>query len=137
MAPGPAGPARASRSSACASASWTRPNRSSRSSESLGSAELHRRADRAVAALAECRAGPRDCGVNRLEDKWAACKNYDISQAIRPGGSAARQGPEGHRPEAIAAMMLELQGRIATTSTSSPRSTWCRSTIRRARRIAG
>ena len=40
---------------------------------SLGSAELHRRADRAVAALAECRACPRDCGVNRLEDKWAAC----------------------------------------------------------------
>jgi putative pyruvate formate lyase activating enzyme len=120
---------------------------------SLGSAELHRRADRAVAALAECRACPRDCGVNRLEDKWAACKtgryalvssyfphfgeedclrgwrgsgtiffghcnlrcvfcqNYDISQAIRPGGSGARQGPEGHRPEAIAAMMLELQDR--------------------------
>ena len=112
---------------------------------SLGSAELHRRAERAVTALAECRACPRDCGVNRLEDKWAACKtgryalvssyfphfgeedclrgwrgsgtiffghcnlrcvfcqNYDISQAIRPGGS------EGHSPEAIAAMMLELQ----------------------------
>jgi putative pyruvate formate lyase activating enzyme len=41
---------------------------------SLGSAELHRRADRAIASLAECRACPRDCGVNRLEDKWAACK---------------------------------------------------------------
>jgi putative pyruvate formate lyase activating enzyme len=41
---------------------------------SLGSAELHRRAERAVASLAECRACPRDCGVNRLEDKWAACK---------------------------------------------------------------
>ena len=41
---------------------------------SLGSAELHRRADHAVAALSECRACPRDCGVNRLEDKWAACK---------------------------------------------------------------
>jgi putative pyruvate formate lyase activating enzyme len=90
--------------------------------------------------------------VNRLEDKWAACKtgryalvsyfphfgeedclrgwrgsgtiffghcnlrcvfcqNYDISQAIRPGGSAARQTPDGHRPEAIAAMMLDLQDR--------------------------
>ena len=114
---------------------------------SLGRNELHRRADRAVAALAECRACPRDCGVNRLEDKWAACKtgryalvsshfphfgeedclrgwrgsgtiffghcnlrcvfcqNYDISQAIRPGAS------EGQRPEAIAAMMLELQDR--------------------------
>jgi putative pyruvate formate lyase activating enzyme len=114
---------------------------------SIGSTELRRRADRAVAALAECRACPRDCGVNRLEDKWAACKtgryalvssyfphfgeedclrgwrgsgtiffghcnlrcvfcqNYDISQAIRPGG------PAGHRPEAIAGMMLELQDR--------------------------
>jgi putative pyruvate formate lyase activating enzyme len=122
---------------------------------SLSSAELHRRVDRAVTALAECRACPRDCGVNRLEDKWAACKtgryalvssyfphfgeedclrgwrgsgtiffghcnlrcifcqNYDISQAIRPGGSGggARPVPEGHRPEAIAAMMLELQDR--------------------------
>jgi putative pyruvate formate lyase activating enzyme len=120
---------------------------------SLGSAELHRRADGAVAGLAECRACPRDCGVNRLEDKWAACKtgryalvsswfphfgeedclrgwrgsgtiffghcnlrcvfcqNYDISQALRPGGSAGRPGPEGHRPDAIAAMMLDLQDR--------------------------
>ncbi len=40
----------------------------------LGSAELHRRAERAVAGLADCRACPRDCRVNRLEDKWAACK---------------------------------------------------------------
>ncbi len=112
----------------------------------LSSAELHRRADRAIASLAECRACPRDCGVNRLEDKWAACKtgryaivsshfphfgeedclrgwrgsgtiffghcnlrcvfcqNYDISQAIRPGGG-------GQPPEVIAAMMLELQDR--------------------------
>ena len=35
--------------------------------------ELHERAERAVAALAECRVCPRDCRVNRLEDKWAAC----------------------------------------------------------------
>jgi putative pyruvate formate lyase activating enzyme len=27
-----------------------------------------------VSSLAECRACPRDCGVNRLADKWAACK---------------------------------------------------------------
>jgi putative pyruvate formate lyase activating enzyme len=27
-----------------------------------------------VATLADCRACPRDCGVNRLEDRWAACK---------------------------------------------------------------
>jgi putative pyruvate formate lyase activating enzyme len=120
---------------------------------SLGSAELHRRADRAIASLAECRACPRDCGVNRLEDKWAACKtgryavvsshfphfgeedclrgwrgsgtiffghcnlrcvfcqNYDISQAIRPGSGGQGHGAEGHPPEAIAAMMLELQDR--------------------------
>ncbi len=40
----------------------------------LPQAELRRRTERAVAALAECKACPRDCGVNRLEDKWAACK---------------------------------------------------------------
>jgi putative pyruvate formate lyase activating enzyme len=40
----------------------------------LGSAELHERARRAVASLADCRACPRDCRVNRLEDMWAACK---------------------------------------------------------------
>jgi putative pyruvate formate lyase activating enzyme len=36
--------------------------------------ELERRAASAVAALADCRACPRDCRVNRLADKWAACK---------------------------------------------------------------
>ncbi|MGH7517269.1 MAG: radical SAM protein [Gemmatimonadales bacterium] len=114
----------------------------------LGSTELHRRAERAIATLADCRACPRDCGVNRLEDKWAACKtgryavvsshfphfgeedclrgwrgsgtiffghcnlrcvfcqNYDISQAIRPGGMSP-----GQRPEEIAGMMLDLQDR--------------------------
>ena len=41
---------------------------------SLGSAERHRRAERAIATLADCRACPRDCRVNRLEDNWAACK---------------------------------------------------------------
>jgi putative pyruvate formate lyase activating enzyme len=113
---------------------------------SLGSAALHRRAERAITSLADCRVCPRDCRVNRLEDKWAACKtgryaivsshfahfgeedclrgwrgsgtiffghcnlrcvfcqNYDISQAIRPGGTTP-----GHRPEQIADMMLELQ----------------------------
>ena len=40
----------------------------------LGRAELRERAQRAVATLADCRACPRDCAVNRLEDKWAACK---------------------------------------------------------------
>jgi len=36
--------------------------------------ELDRRVADAVAALAECRLCPRDCGVNRLEDRWSACK---------------------------------------------------------------
>jgi putative pyruvate formate lyase activating enzyme len=109
--------------------------------------ELWDRAGRAVAGLADCRACPRDCRVNRLAGKWAACKtgrwavvssafphfgeedclrgwngsgtiffghcnlrcvfcqNYDISQAIKPGRL------EGHRPEEIAAMALELQAR--------------------------
>ncbi len=101
--------------------------------------------ERALACLACCRACPRDCRVNRLENKWAACKtgryavvssyfphfgeedclrgwngsgtiffahcnlrcvfcqNFDISQAIKPASAT------GHRPEQIAAMMLELQ----------------------------
>jgi putative pyruvate formate lyase activating enzyme len=36
--------------------------------------ELRRRAEAAVAALADCRLCPRDCGVDRLAGKWAACK---------------------------------------------------------------
>ncbi|MBI4521745.1 MAG: radical SAM protein, partial [Gemmatimonadetes bacterium] len=40
----------------------------------LSRAELRERAERALALLADCRMCPRDCGVNRLEDKWAACK---------------------------------------------------------------
>jgi putative pyruvate formate lyase activating enzyme len=41
---------------------------------SLSHEELDARVERALAALADCRACPRDCGVNRLEDRWAACK---------------------------------------------------------------
>ncbi len=37
------------------------------------SGELQHRVDRAVASLADCRLCPRDCGVNRLEDRTAAC----------------------------------------------------------------
>ena len=40
----------------------------------LRQGELKERAERAVATLADCRACPRDCAVNRLEDKWSACK---------------------------------------------------------------
>lgn len=36
--------------------------------------ELQRRARQAVETLASCRVCPRDCGVNRLADKTAACK---------------------------------------------------------------
>jgi putative pyruvate formate lyase activating enzyme len=40
----------------------------------LSSAELRCRVERALAELADCRACPRYCGVNRLEDRWSACK---------------------------------------------------------------
>jgi putative pyruvate formate lyase activating enzyme len=36
--------------------------------------ELRARARDAIASLADCRACPRDCRVNRLENAWAACK---------------------------------------------------------------
>ncbi len=35
---------------------------------------LRERVRTAVALLADCRLCPRDCGVNRLDDRWAACK---------------------------------------------------------------
>lgn len=40
----------------------------------LPPAELTARVERALETLRDCRACPRDCGVNRLDDKWAACK---------------------------------------------------------------
>jgi putative pyruvate formate lyase activating enzyme len=40
----------------------------------LGRDVLRARAEAAVASLADCRACPRDCRVNRLEDAWSACK---------------------------------------------------------------
>ncbi len=40
----------------------------------LSRQELAQRVNRALASLADCRICPRDCQVNRLEDKWAACK---------------------------------------------------------------
>jgi len=39
------------------------------------SGELHRRAELAVQKLADCHVCPRDCGVNRLEDRKAACRS--------------------------------------------------------------
>ena len=52
----------------------------------LGRDALARRARRAVATLADCRACPRDCGVNRLEDRWAACKTgrYAVVSSFFP-----------------------------------------------------
>ena len=40
----------------------------------LTASALHERARTAVALLADCRLCPRACGVNRLEDRWSACK---------------------------------------------------------------
>ncbi len=40
----------------------------------LSRVELEERVHRALECLRDCRACPRDCGVNRLENKWAACK---------------------------------------------------------------
>jgi putative pyruvate formate lyase activating enzyme len=42
--------------------------------------ELQRRAEIAVASLAECRVCPRDCKVNRLANKAAACKTGRFAQ---------------------------------------------------------
>jgi putative pyruvate formate lyase activating enzyme len=114
---------------------------------SLGLDALKRRAERAVSLLADCRTCPRDCGVDRIKDRWSACKtgrfavvgsygphfgeegclsgwrgsgtiffchcnlrcvfcqNHDISHDIRPAAGA------GTPPDAIAAMMLDLQDR--------------------------
>ena len=41
---------------------------------SLSRPELRERARAAVASLGDCRACPRNCGVDRLRDKWSACK---------------------------------------------------------------
>jgi putative pyruvate formate lyase activating enzyme len=41
---------------------------------SLAPEEWDRRVTAAVAALEDCRACPRDCGVDRLGGKWSACK---------------------------------------------------------------
>ncbi|MHC4922572.1 MAG: radical SAM protein [Planctomycetota bacterium] len=40
----------------------------------LGEDELRRRAEMSVEHLRDCRICPRDCGVDRVEGKWAACK---------------------------------------------------------------
>jgi putative pyruvate formate lyase activating enzyme len=42
--------------------------------QGLTRSELHDRATVAIAALEDCTACPRDCHVNRLENRWSACK---------------------------------------------------------------
>jgi putative pyruvate formate lyase activating enzyme len=42
--------------------------------------ELQRRAEKAIAGLRECRVCPRDCQVDRLADKTAACKTGRYAQ---------------------------------------------------------
>ncbi len=42
--------------------------------------ELQRRAEEAVASLSNCHVCPRDCGVDRLADKTAACKTGRYAQ---------------------------------------------------------
>jgi len=50
------------------------------------SGELKRRAEAAVAGLADCHACPRDCGVDRLANKTAVCKSgrYAIVSSYFP-----------------------------------------------------
>ena len=40
----------------------------------LAPSDLATRAARALSLLADCRLCPRDCGVDRLADRWSACK---------------------------------------------------------------
>jgi putative pyruvate formate lyase activating enzyme len=46
----------------------------------MAPAELRARVRSALAGLAACRACPRDCGVDRLHDKWSACKTGRFAQ---------------------------------------------------------
>ena len=47
------------------------------------SGELHRRVQDSLAGLKECRVCPRDCAVNRLEDKTAACHTGRYAQVAK------------------------------------------------------
>jgi len=53
---------------------------------SLSREEFHERARAGIAMLAECRACPRDCGVNRLVNHWSACKTgrYAVVSSFFP-----------------------------------------------------
>ena len=53
---------------------------------SLDRADLQGRVERALASLADCRACPRDCRVDRLADRYSACKTgrYAIVSSCFP-----------------------------------------------------
>ncbi len=57
----------------------------------LGIQEIRQRVDEAVAALADCRLCPRDCGVDRLRGKWSACKT---GRYARVSSAFAHRGEE-------------------------------------------
>ncbi len=65
----------------------------------LGMEELRARAAQAVGALARCRICPRMCDVNRLEDRWSACKTgrFAVVTSAFPhlGEEACLRGWEG------------------------------------------
>ena len=46
----------------------------SRSSSTASAVNFPEKIQTALKALEDCRMCPRDCGVNRLENRWAACK---------------------------------------------------------------
>ncbi|MDR7434762.1 MAG: radical SAM protein [Armatimonadota bacterium] len=52
----------------------------------LGARELRRRAEEALSLLESCSVCPRNCRVNRLEDKWAVCKTgrYAVVSSFFP-----------------------------------------------------
>ena len=55
------------------------------------SGQLQRRAEAALAGLAQCTACPRDCKVNRLADKTAACK---VGRYAQVSSAFAHRGEE-------------------------------------------
>ena len=66
--------------------------------ELYATGELKRRAEEAIAALGSCRICPRDCGVDRLQDRRMACKvgrRARVSSAIEHFGEEDCQ--RGHR----------------------------------------
>src|SRR5437667_5928029 len=59
----------------------------SRSSSTASAVNFPEKIETALRALEDCRMCPRDCGVNRLENRWAACKTgrYAIVDCITAG----------------------------------------------------